>query len=172
MLFGRATCQETDSPQSAPTLGAPPTAAGGLGLSSTEADQRLRRNGPNLLPSADRRRWPRLLAEVLRQSMLLLLIAATILYLALGEAGDVALLAVSGATVIALTLSRVGDQNALYRLYANLSAPSAKWFATGEWYRPYRPNSWSATIFASPRVIAFPQTLTHASVNPDRNPLG
>ena len=46
------------------------------GLSAAEAARRLSRDGPNALPQRDRRRWPQLLIGVLREPMLVLLIAA------------------------------------------------------------------------------------------------
>lgn len=58
----------------------------GGGLTSIEAAARLRRDGPNLLPQPERRGWPRMLLDVIREPMLLLLVAAAALYLLLGEA--------------------------------------------------------------------------------------
>lgn len=87
---------------------------------------RLRRDGPNALPNRDRRRWPRLLADVLREPMLLLLIAATSLYLALGEASDAALLAASVVAVVALTLYQGWRSERALQTLRELSAPNAK----------------------------------------------
>ncbi len=105
-----------------------PGASETLGLSGEEAARRLRRDGPNALPQPDRRRWPRLALDVLREPMLLLLIAATSLYLFLGEAGDAVVLAVSVALVVALTLyQELRSERALQAL-RDLSTPSA-WVA-------------------------------------------
>lgn len=98
----------------------------GQGLSASEAALRLRRDGPNLLPSPERRRWPRLLADVLREPMLLLLIVATLLYLMLGEASDAILLATSVAAVIALTLYQGWRSESALQALRDLSAPNAK----------------------------------------------
>jgi P-type Ca2+ transporter type 2C len=67
------------------------------GLSTIEAEARLHRDGPNLLPQQDRRGWPRMVLDVLREPMLLLLVAAAVLYLLLGDARDAAIL---GASVL------------------------------------------------------------------------
>ena len=58
------------------------------GLSAAEAARRLSRDGPNALPQRDRRRWPQLLIGVLREPMLVLLIAAAAIYLIVGELRD------------------------------------------------------------------------------------
>ena len=39
-----------------------------VGLSTAEAVRRLSRDGPNALPQRDRRRWPQLVAGVLREA--------------------------------------------------------------------------------------------------------
>ncbi|HOV51278.1 MAG TPA: cation-transporting P-type ATPase, partial [Candidatus Cryosericum sp.] len=44
------------------------------GLTTAEAQKRLREEGPNELPSASRRGWVRILLEVLKEPMLLLLL--------------------------------------------------------------------------------------------------
>jgi len=45
------------------------------GLTTAEAQKRLREEGPNELPSASKRGWVRILLEVLKEPMLLLLLA-------------------------------------------------------------------------------------------------
>ncbi len=96
------------------------------GLSEAEASARLRRDGPNALPQADRRRWPRILLDLLREPMLLLLIAASLLYVALGDAKDAALLGVSVLLVIGLTLyQELRSEHALQAL-RDLSSPRAR----------------------------------------------
>ena len=100
-------------------------AATSVGLTSAQAAQRLGRDGPNALPHPDRRRWPAMLASVLREPMLLLLIAATGLYLLVGEARDAATLAVSVVLVVALTLyQELRSERALQAL-RDLASPTA-----------------------------------------------
>jgi Ca2+-transporting ATPase len=102
-----------------------PTAAP-AGLGANEAVARLRRDGPNLLPQPDRRRWPRMLLDVLREPMLLLLLVAAGLYLLLGDARDAALLGASVLLVIALTLyQELRSERALQAL-RDLSSPRAR----------------------------------------------
>jgi len=96
------------------------------GLTRAEAEARLRRDGPNTLPEPDRRRWPRLLAEVLREPMLLLLLAAAGLYLFLGDAGEAAMLGASVLGVVGLTLHQsIRAEHALQALRA-LGSPRAR----------------------------------------------
>jgi len=96
------------------------------GLTSTEAAARLRRDGPNLLPQPERRGWPRMLLDVIREPMLLLLVAAAALYLLLGEARDAAILGASVLLVIALTLyQELRSERALQAL-RDLSSPRAR----------------------------------------------
>ena len=79
-------------------------AARNAGLSTAEAAMRLRRDGPNLLPQPERRRWIHIVRDVVREPMLLLLLVASGLYLILGDARDAAILGASVLLVISLTL--------------------------------------------------------------------
>jgi Cation transporter/ATPase, N-terminus len=65
---------ETAGPE---TDGEPRTDAHSGGLRASEAAMRLHRDGPNPLPQPDRRGWPRMVLDVLREPMPLLLAAAT-----------------------------------------------------------------------------------------------
>lgn len=103
-----------------------------VGLGATDAAARLRRDGPNTLPQPDRRRWPRMLFDVVREPMLLLLVVAAGLYVLVGDARDAALLAVSVLLVIALTLyQELRSERALQAL-RDLSSPRARVLRDGE----------------------------------------
>jgi Ca2+-transporting ATPase len=96
------------------------------GLRATDAAARLRRDGPNALPHPDRRRGSRMLLDVAREPMLLLLAVAAALYLALGDAREAALLGASVLMVIALTLyQELRSERALQAL-RDLSSPRAR----------------------------------------------
>ena len=61
---------------------------GGLdvrGLSEKEAATRLKAEGPNALPQADRRTFLRIVIEILREPMFALLLGAAVSYLVLGD---------------------------------------------------------------------------------------
>ena len=58
------------------------------GLTSVEAAERLKRFGPNLLPDREQRNLPRIVAEVLKEPMFLMLVVAAGLYLVLGDLAE------------------------------------------------------------------------------------
>jgi P-type Ca2+ transporter type 2C len=96
------------------------------GLSNAEAQARLRRDGLNVLPHPDQRRWPKIVADVLREPMLLLLIAASIIYVLIGDARDALLLGLSVTVVVGLTLyQEVRSERSLQAL-RDMSSPRAR----------------------------------------------
>jgi Ca2+-transporting ATPase len=95
------------------------------GLSAAEAARRLSRDGPNALPQRDRRRWPQLLIGVLREPMLVLLIAAAAIYLIVGELADAMMLAASVLMVVALTLYQEWRSERALQALRELGSPSA-----------------------------------------------
>ena len=58
------------------------------GLTLDEAARRLKAEGPNTLPQANRRTALRIVGEVLREPMLALLLAGGIAYLLLGDLAE------------------------------------------------------------------------------------
>ncbi|HVE43038.1 MAG TPA: cation-transporting P-type ATPase, partial [Planctomycetota bacterium] len=62
-----------------------PVKASLKGLSEAEAQERLRREGPNELPRSKKRRLLEQLAGVLKEPMILLLVATGVVYLILGD---------------------------------------------------------------------------------------
>ncbi|WP_147652680.1 cation-translocating P-type ATPase [Vulcaniibacterium gelatinicum] len=114
---------------------APAPASLAAGLSAAEAARRLARDGPNVLPQPDRRRWPQVLASVLREPMLLLLLAAVAVYVALGDPGDAVALAVSVLLVVALTLYQELRAERALQALRELGAPLATVRRDGVWQR-------------------------------------
>ncbi|MBS0376460.1 MAG: cation-translocating P-type ATPase [Proteobacteria bacterium] len=74
------------------------------GLTADEAARRLTLEGPNELPAPGSRGVGRLLLELFREPMFLLLAAAGGLYVAAGETGDALFLLASVAVVAAITI--------------------------------------------------------------------
>ncbi len=100
--------------------------AAAAGLSSREAAERLRRNGPNLLPQAQRTRWLEAIASMLREPMLLLLLGAAVIYWILGDPQEAAVLGASVLLVIAMTAyQELKSEHALQAL-RDLSSPRAR----------------------------------------------
>lgn len=64
------------------------------GLSEAEAAARLARDGPNELQADDGPRWPRLLLAQFRDVMILLLLAAAVISIVVGDAADAGMIAV------------------------------------------------------------------------------
>jgi Ca2+-transporting ATPase len=113
-----ATTTATSGPASAPEHA--------TGLSSTEAGARLRRDGPNVLPQPEHRsRWS-IVASVLREPMLLLLLGATAVYLALGDAQEAILLAGSVMAVIGLTIYQEQKSEHALEALRELGSPRAR----------------------------------------------
>jgi len=104
---------------------------GGPGLSSVEAAARLARHGPNRLPQPDRRGFARIALGVLREPMLLLLVAAAVVYLLLGTPRDAAVLFASIVLVIALTVYQEGRSEHALQALRELASPQARVFRDG-----------------------------------------
>jgi len=103
-----------------------------LGLSQAEAHQRLRSEGPNELP---RRQGGGLLhtaIEVVREPMILLLIAAGTLYLFLGEREEAVLLLGSIGLIIAIELYQERRTEHALEALRDLSSPRALVVRDGE----------------------------------------
>ena len=77
--------------------------ASAAGLTSDEAAARLAAEGPNRIPGAARRGMLSIIASVVREPMLLLLVAAAALYLVVGDVHEALVLAASIAVVIGIT---------------------------------------------------------------------
>ena len=96
------------------------------GLSSREAAERLRREGPNEIPAAGRGGVVALAVDVLREPMILLLVAAGAIYFALGETRDAVILLISILAVVGISLFQFRrTEHSLERL-RDLSSPRAR----------------------------------------------
>lgn len=95
------------------------------GLSSGEAAEILRRDGPNELPSPDRRGSGRIVLEVMKEPMFLLLVGAALIYFILEDITEGALLMSFVLVIIGITVYQERKtENALEAL-RNLSSPRA-----------------------------------------------
>ena len=102
------------------------------GLTQEEADRILKTDGPNELPSAKPRSVFSIAAEVVREPMLLLLVAGGAIYLLLGDLQEALLLLSFVFVVIGITLHQERKtENALQAL-RNLSSPRARVIRGGE----------------------------------------
>ncbi len=95
------------------------------GLSESTAQRKHLEEGPNSLPHSGERSFLRLVLEVLREPMLLVLAACGLVYGVLGEAAEAAILLLSMIVMAALALYQaVRSENALAKL-RELAAPRA-----------------------------------------------
>ncbi len=97
-----------------------------LGLSAKTAAQRLKSDGPNLLPQAQRRGFFRLLLEVLREPMLALLLVGSAVYLALGSVVEAVALGVFASLSIGITLGQAARSDRVLAALRDLTSPRAQ----------------------------------------------
>ena len=96
------------------------------GLSSHEAQARLVRDGANEIATAKRRGLGALAAELLREPMILLLLAAGAIYFALGEPADAAILLTSILAVTGISLLQGRRTERSLEKLRDLSSPRAR----------------------------------------------
>jgi Ca2+-transporting ATPase len=95
------------------------------GLSTAEAQRRLAASGYNELnPPQPRRLW-HIVADVLREPMFLLLIAAGGIYLLLGDVGDALMLLFFVLLIIVMTVSQQHKSERVLEALRDLSSPRA-----------------------------------------------
>jgi Ca2+-transporting ATPase len=102
------------------------------GLSESEARLRLASDGPNELRSEQRFTWLTTAWNVLRQPMLLLLVAAATIYLSLGDRVEAMLLVASIVVVIGIELYQEVRTDRALRALRDLSSPRALVIRDGE----------------------------------------
>jgi len=102
------------------------------GLSSAQAVARLAAEGPNALPAAGRHGTLAIALGVLREPMFLLLLAATGIYLLLGDVHEALVLGASIAGVIAITVTQERKAERALEALRDLSSPRAMVLRDGE----------------------------------------
>jgi Ca2+-transporting ATPase len=103
------------------------------GLSNVEAAAHLASDGPNALPSRDRRsRW-QIVAGVVREPMLLLLLVAIGIYVVFGDVAESIALGVSVGIIVAITLWQERRTEHALETLRELASPRAKVLRDGEW---------------------------------------
>lgn len=102
------------------------------GLGSAEAAARLAAEGPNALPVPGRHGLAVIALGVLREPMFLLLIAATGIYLVLGDVHEAMVLAASIVGVIGITVAQERKAERALEALRDLSSPRAMVMRDGE----------------------------------------
>jgi Ca2+-transporting ATPase len=102
------------------------------GLSQAVAQSRLKAEGFNELPRPDRPTPIRIILEVLREPMLLLLLGGGVIYLALGEPKDAAILLVFATMSVAITVIQETRTERVLEALRDLTSPRALVIRDGE----------------------------------------
>lgn len=105
------------------------------GLSEVEAAERLKQYGPNELPSSKPRSIWRIAAEVVREPMFLLLLAAGAIYLVLGDLEEALLLLGFVFVVMGITLYQERKTERALEALRDLSSPRALVIRSGRRFR-------------------------------------
>jgi P-type Ca2+ transporter type 2C len=102
------------------------------GLSEQEAATRLRAEGPNTLPEADRRSFARIVLEILREPMFALLLGAAVIYLVLGDLKEAVVLAVFACTSVLIAVVQEARTERVLEGLRDLTSPRALVIRSGE----------------------------------------
>ena len=102
------------------------------GLSAGEAAARLAAEGPNALPSSEARGIAAIALGVIREPMFLLLVAATAIYLVLGDVHEAIVLAASIAAVVAISILQERKAERALESLRDLASPRALVVRDGE----------------------------------------
>jgi Ca2+-transporting ATPase len=95
------------------------------GLSATEAAARLRVEGFNELPRSNRRGIGKIVVDVLREPMLVLLVAGGLVYLVLGELSDALILLAFASLSVSITIYQETRTERVLETLRDLTSPRA-----------------------------------------------
>ena len=109
-----------------------PSTAAPRGLSDAEALARLRSEGYNELPRADRRTPFRIVGEVMREPMLALLVGGGAVYLALGDLREALILLAFATLSVAITVVQETRTERVLEALRDLTSPRALVIRDGE----------------------------------------
>ncbi len=110
----------------------PPPSATLTGLSASEAAQRLREHGPNALDTEPPRSGCQRLLAMGREPMFMLLVAAAVLYMALGDVLEGLTLALFVLAVLGMTFWQEGRADAAVQALRSLTQPQARVLRAGQ----------------------------------------
>lgn len=96
-----------------------------IGLTSAMVAERLKKDGYNELPRPDRRGFFRILFEVLRQPMFLLLIGGGVVYLLMGDRTEAIMLLLFACLSVTITIVQESRSEKVLEALRNLASPRA-----------------------------------------------
>jgi len=95
------------------------------GLSEKEAAARLKAEGPNTVPQADRRTFLRIVFEILREPMFALLLGAAAIYLVLGDLKEAVVLGIFACTSVLIAVVQESRTERVLESLRDLTSPRA-----------------------------------------------
>ena len=95
------------------------------GLSEKEAAARLKAEGPNTLPQADRRTFLRIVREILKEPMFALLLGAAAIYLVLGDLKEAVVLGIFACTSVLIAVVQESRTERVLESLRDLTSPRA-----------------------------------------------
>lgn len=95
------------------------------GLTSGEAQERLKLEGYNELPTENNRRFFKLVFDIVKEPMLLLLISGGLIYLVLGDIQEAIVLLISVFFIIGITIYQENKTEKTLAALKNLASPQA-----------------------------------------------
>ncbi|MDP3087017.1 MAG: cation-translocating P-type ATPase [Methylotenera sp.] len=95
------------------------------GLTSIEASEELKKSGYNELPSQNKRGFPRIIFEIIRQPMFALLIGGGLVYLLLGDRVEALFLLVFACLSVVITIVQESRSEKVLEALRNLASPRA-----------------------------------------------
>src|SRR5215469_6998662 len=90
-----------------------------------EAAARLKAEGPNILPQADRRTFLRIVLEILREPMFALLLGAAAIYLVLGDLKEAVVLGLFACTSVLIAVVQEARTERVLESLRDLTCPRA-----------------------------------------------
>lgn len=95
------------------------------GLSASQARDRLQAEGPNSLPEADKRTAFKIILEVMREPMLVLLLVGGVVYLLIGDLKEALILLVFAILSVVITVVQEARTENVLRALRDLTSPRA-----------------------------------------------
>ncbi len=102
------------------------------GLSTSDTESRLKRDGYNELPRPDQRTFLRIILEVIREPMLALLIGGGVVYFLLGETKDAIILLAFSLMSVLITVVQEARTEKVLETLRDLTSPRALVIRDGE----------------------------------------
>ncbi len=125
-------CTNSHSDREAPMPQTPIAKAAHGGLSEADAKTRLTKDGPNALPQAKRRSPVQIILNVMREPMLVLLLAGGVVYLLLGSRAEALILLAFACLSIGITVVQEARTERVLEALRDLTSPRALVLRGGE----------------------------------------